>query len=122
MTLHNHTQPGRSAAPQPPADPQEHAEYDITVISHQEMDTAHAQGLVRCIGDTLGPLVRYQQRWWLRFERGWIKTDPPLSAALDQQAGLLAGQDAIVARNAAKRRSAGSTPTGHDEQDRRDNR
>jgi len=109
MTLHNHT-PSAPQTPQP--QPQAPPEQAHTVISHKEMDDAHAQGLVRTLGDTLGYAAHFEATWWIRYEGGWIRTDPELSELLDQEWPLLAGQDQIIARNAQHRSAA--NPPGSD--------
>jgi hypothetical protein len=103
MTLHHHAQPGPSAAQQPPQPRPQAPSQPPVKISHDEMDAAYAQGLVRSLGDTIGYAVHYQQTWWIRYEGGWIRTDPQLAELLDQELPLLAGQDQIIARNTQHR-------------------
>ncbi len=112
MDQHNHTQqppttPSTSHAASAPSiaasEPQQ-------ILSHAEMNTAHEQGLVQPLAQTVGYVVTYRGAWWICYEGGWIRADPELAAALDAEAERITAQDAIIARNAAIRAAVEPSP------------
>ena len=74
------------------------------------MSQAFDQGLVSPLGQTVAYAVRYQDTWWIHFEKGWIRTDKKLADMLDAEASHITAQDAIVARNAAIRAASRPEP------------
>ncbi|MET8139876.1 hypothetical protein ABZU32_06145 [Sphaerisporangium sp. NPDC005288] len=91
--------------PAHPADQPSSREPDTlpVIISHADMNKAFDRGLVSPLGQTIAYAVRYQDTWWIHFEKGWIRTDKKLADMLDAEAARITAQDAIVARNAAIR-------------------
>ncbi|MFG1878029.1 hypothetical protein ACGFIV_24560 [Sphaerisporangium sp. NPDC049003] len=80
------------------------------IISHAEMNRAFDQGLVSPLGQTIAYVVRYQDTWWIHFEKGWVRSDNKLADMLDAEAARITAQDTIVARKAAIRAATRPDP------------
>jgi hypothetical protein len=84
-------------------------------LTHAQMNAAYDSGQATPLAHAVPWLVRYQQAWWVVYEKGWLRvTDQPTADDLDQRAAQMTGEDAQAARNAAIRAAVGGT--GPDEQ------
>lgn len=60
-------------------------------MTYAEMDEALQAGLAAPIGHAIAWLVKYQERWWVLWERGWLLIDDESATAeLDELAEDLA--------------------------------
>ncbi len=70
-------------------------------ITHAQMNAAHDNGDAVPFTQSIPWLVRYDDSWWVVYERGWLRITDELAAAdIDQRAAQMPGADTP---NAAKR-------------------
>lgn len=80
-------------------------------ITHAEMNAAYDQGTAVPLADTISWLVRYQDHWWVVYERGWLRITDTLTAAdLDDTAARITPSQARVARDTQIRATLALTP------------
>src|SRR5271169_604073 len=60
------------------------------VVSHAEMNSALAAATAVAFAPAITWLTRYQDRWWIVYEHGWLCiTDQITAADIDQRAALI---------------------------------
>ena len=70
-------------------------------ITHAQMNAAHDNGDAVPFTQSIPWLVRYDDSWWVVYERGWLRITDELAATdIDQRAAQMPGADTP---NAAKR-------------------
>ena len=88
MTTHPETTPPKaptSAAPDQPPGP----ELPLAV-THATMNAAYDNGEAVPLAAAMAWLTRYQDSWWVVYERGWLRvTDTATAEDLDQAAARL---------------------------------
>lgn len=63
-------------------------------ISHARMNDALAAGTATPFAPAIIWLTRYQDRWWIVYEHGWLCiTDELATADIDQRAALINASD-----------------------------
>ena len=59
-------------------------------ITHSRMNAAHGNGEAVPFSQTVPWLVRYDDSWWVVYERGWLRITDELTATdIDQRAAQL---------------------------------
>ena len=67
-------------------------------VTHAEMNAAYDKGEAVPLAASMAWLVRYQDSWWVVYERGWLRvTDTATAEDLDDAAVRLA--EAAVTRD-----------------------
>jgi hypothetical protein len=73
-------------------------------MTHAAMNAAYDNGDAVSLGTAVAWLVRYQEAWWVVYERGWLRiTDSATAQDLDRAADRLAEAEAIVTSEQASR-------------------
>jgi hypothetical protein len=66
------------------------------------MNAAYAAGLAVPLGHIVSWIVRYDDAWWVLYERGWLRvTDAAAADDLDRRNIQMTEADAATARDAA---------------------
>jgi hypothetical protein len=94
MTTHPQDHPAKAApssAPEPaPAGPVPGPGSPLAV-THATMNAAYDNGEAAPLAATMTWLIRYQDSWWVVYERGWLRvTDTATAQDLDEAAARLA--------------------------------
>lgn len=59
-------------------------------VTHAEMNAAYEAGEAIPLAASMSWLIRYQDSWWVVYERGWLRvTDTATAEDLDQAAARL---------------------------------
>jgi len=86
---HRDQAPGDESASVPQAERDVSADRPLE-ISHAQMNGAHDRGEAIPFASSVPWLVRYDDSWWVVYERGWLRvTDEPTAADLDQRSARM---------------------------------
>jgi hypothetical protein len=90
MMPHRDQAPRDDATGVPQAERQTSADDRPLEVSHAQMNAAHDNGEAVPFAQSVPWLVRYDDSWWVVYERGWLRvTDEPTAADLDQRSAQM---------------------------------